>query len=58
MNRLFVRFAKERRSLSYEDEEAQSEFYKDPEGNEALQTLSRAQGALDDAMLGALQAGC
>ena len=57
-NRLLVRFAKERRSLSYEDDEAWTEYRKGPEWTEAANTVGRAQEALDDAMLEALQASC
>ena len=50
MNRLMVRFAEERRSLSYEDDEAWSEFQNDPEMSEAIRTSFNEQEALDDAV--------
>ena len=49
-NRLMVRFAEERRSLSYEDDEAWSEFQNDPEMSEAIRTFFNEQEALDDAV--------
>ncbi len=54
MQKLMVRFAKEHRSLSYEDEEAWNEYIKGPEMQEANTTLGRAIEALDDAVLEAL----
>ena len=51
MQKLIVRFAKEHRSLSYEDEEAWNEYIKGPEMQEANTTLGRAIEALDDAVL-------
>ena len=51
MQKLIVRFAKEHRSLSYEDEEAWNEYIKGPEMQEAYTTLGRAIEALDDAVL-------
>ena len=59
VSRLTVRFAEEKgRSLSY-DEETRTEFYnEDPERNEVFNTFGRALGALDDAVLEIVEAGC
>ncbi len=51
IKKLIVRFAKEHRSLSYEDEEAWNEYRKGPEMQEAYTTLGRAIEAFDDAVL-------
>ena len=59
MNRLLVRFAKERRSLSFEDDETRYEFFnEDPERDEAFKTLYRAQEALDDAVQEVFESNC
>ncbi len=58
INKLIVRFAKEHRSLSYEDEEAWNEYRVGPEMQEAYTTHGRAYQALDDAVREALALSC
>ena len=57
-NQLIVRFAKEHRSLSYEDEEAWNEYRKGPEMAEALRNVRSAFMALDAAVLDAMSVSC
>ena len=59
LDQLIVRFAKDHRSLSYEDEEAwneYNEYRKGPEMAEALRNVESAHRALDAAVLDAMEA--
>ena len=56
LDQLIVRFAKEHRSLSIEDEEAWNEYRKGPEMAEALRNVDSAYRALDAAVLAAMDA--
>ena len=57
-DQLIVRFAKEHRSLSYEDEEAWNEYRNGPEMAEAKRNFGSAYIALDAAVQDAMPVSC
>ena len=58
LDQLIVRFGKDHRSLSYEDQEAWNEYRKGPEMAEALRNVESAYMALDAALQDAPSGSC
>ena len=58
VDQLTVRFAKEHRSLSFEDQEAYNEYSEGPEMAEALRNVESAYMALDAAVQDAMSVSC